>query len=70
MREGNLLTLKESIGWKEYYRRPESYEIGEGMVGVAAQSMDAISIKDVVLKKHASDAEKSNILGDSVLAIP
>jgi hypothetical protein len=70
VREGNLLTLKESVGWKDYYRRPETYEIGKGMVGVAAQSMETISIKDVVLKKHASDAEKSNMLGDSVLAIP
>ena len=50
--EGNLLTLKDNIGWQEYYRRPESYEIGKGLVGLTADRRRIMSIKDAVLKKQ------------------
>lgn len=68
--EGNLLTLKCSLGWKDYYRRPETYEKGHGLVGLAAANAKMITIKDVLLKRVPTTIEQMDMLGDSVLAIP
>jgi len=68
--EGNLLMLKDNIGWKEYYRRPEIYEIGKGLIGLTAERRRITSIKDAVLKKQHGQEKGSRMLGDSVIAIP
>jgi hypothetical protein len=68
--EGNILTLKYSKGWKDYYNRPEVYEPGKGIVGISAEKKQPVCIKDFVLKKHTSDTENTDFLGDSVLSIP
>lgn len=68
--EGNLLMLRDSIGWKEYYRRPESYELGKGLIGLTAERRRIMSIKDAVLKKKRGQEKDSDMLGDSVITIP
>jgi hypothetical protein len=68
--EGNLLTLRESIGWKDYYRRPESYELGQGLIGLTAERRRTMSIKDAVLKKRHDQEKAVGMLGDSVITIP
>ncbi len=68
--QGNLLVLKNSIGWKLYYRRPQSYEVGRGLIGLAAELKESLSIKDVVLGKRKFDPEQTKVLGDSSLAVP
>lgn len=68
--EGNLLTLKESLGWKDYYRRPTTQELGKGLVGMSAQKLRPFSIKDMVLKKAAREMGDMDVLGDTLLAIP
>ncbi len=68
--EGNLLALKCTDGWKDYYKRPESFELGEGLVGLSAQNKEVLSIKDVVLKRRKSAAQDLDMLGDSVLVVP
>jgi hypothetical protein len=68
--EGNLLTLQESLGWKDYYRRPTTHELGNGLVGLAAQKLRPFSVKDMVLKKAAEGAKEMGMLGDTLLAIP
>ncbi|MFH1873888.1 MAG: GAF domain-containing protein [Pseudomonadota bacterium] len=68
--QGNLLILKHSIGWKLYYRRPQSYEVGIGLLGLAAQLKETLSIKDVVLHKRKFDVEQTKIMADSALAVP
>lgn len=67
--EGNLLVLKDKIGWKDYYRRPESYEIGKGLIGLSAEKQETYSIKDIVLKKK-TEASNLDMVGDSVLTVP
>lgn len=68
--EGNLLTLRESIGWKEYYRRPDSYELGQGMIGLTAERRLAMSIKDAISKKQGAQEKAAGIIGDSAITIP
>lgn len=67
--EGNLLVLKAHEGWKDYQKRPEAYELGKGMVGIAAEKKETLSIKDIVLKRRA-DVQGMDTLGDSVLVMP
>ncbi|MFH1653655.1 MAG: diguanylate cyclase [Pseudomonadota bacterium] len=68
--EGNLLYLKHSKGWKDYYRRPTSFEVGQGLIGLSAETKKTLNIKDFVLNKETYDVNQSTFLGDSVLAIP
>jgi len=68
--EGNLLMLRDSIGWKEYYRRPDSYELGKGLIGLTAERRRTMSIKDAVLKKQRGTEKDSGMIGDSVITIP
>ena len=68
--EGNLLTLKSSIGWKEYYRRPDSYEVGKGVIGKTAKLQEHICIKDIVLNKDPKKKMDMDMMGDFILCIP
>ena len=68
--EGNLLMLKDNIGWKDYYRRPESYELGQGLIGLTAERRRTMSIKDAVLKKQRGQKKEAGMIGDSVITIP
>lgn len=67
--EGNLLTLKKSIGWKDYYRRPETYERGQGLIGLALKEKKVFSIKDTLSNK-SSPRVTTDFVGDSMIAIP
>lgn len=69
-REGNILVLREKRGWQDYHRRPESIEIGNGLVGIAAKTLNTKSIKDFVLRREMPSESAGDVLGDSVLAIP
>ncbi|MFA4873960.1 MAG: hypothetical protein WC690_01315, partial [bacterium] len=63
--EGDRLKLQYSIGWKDYHRRPDSYGIGQGLIGLSAKAMHAITIKDFVFKKHVREDAESDIMGDT-----
>lgn len=67
--EGDVLRLFRSVGWKEYYKRPRTYRLGEGLVGLAAKKRRTVSIKDYLLKRHVAE-ETSDMIGDSILALP
>jgi hypothetical protein len=68
--EGPELHLKVSHGWKDYYRRLDTIQMGKGMVGLVAQRRDVLSIKDFVLGKAVTQDDDLGVLGDCVLAIP
>ncbi len=68
--EGGELKLKHSLGWKDYQRRPATYEFGRGLVGIAAQALHTVNIKDFVLRRMAPQSVEPDMLGDSVLAVP
>lgn len=68
--EGNLLTLQCSLGWKDYYKRPTTYEKGQGLIGLAASLSQMITIKDILLKRVPAAIEQMDMLGDTVLALP
>lgn len=68
--EGENLRLTHSLGWKEYYRRPNTFPLGKGIVGIAAKTSHTVSVKDYVLKKRTQEEDPPDILGDSLLAIP
>ena len=68
--EGNELKLAFSDGWQDYHRRPTSFATGEGLVGAAAEAGRAMSVKEFIFKKHAGARASSDLMGDSVLAIP
>ena len=67
---GDRLELVRSLGWKDYYKRPEHIDIGAGLVGLAAEKGYSFTIKDIVLKKHKGKETKSTMLGDSLLTVP
>ncbi|MBU0504937.1 hypothetical protein KJ708_02995 [bacterium] len=64
------LKLYQSMGWKDYYKRPESYRIGKGLIGLAAKKAQVYSLKDILFKKKTADQLETDVLGDTVLAIP
>lgn len=66
--DGDELILKTKLGWKDYYKRPEKFKLGQGMVGVCAQKKEILTIKDVVLGKKKG--KEFDIMGDSVLVLP
>lgn len=68
--EGTRLRLAQSFGWKDYHHRPASYPVGQGLVGVAAQTRQLLSVKDFVLRRHAPGGEPPDVMGDSLLAVP
>ncbi len=68
--EGDHLKFRFSLGWKDYYRRPEFYACGDGLIGTAANARHAVSIKDFVLKRHVINEDRPDMIGDSVLAVP
>lgn len=62
--------LYKSAGWKEYHRRRDHYERGQGLIGIAGQKLHEVTIKDIVSKRRAEDAPNLDIIGDSILAVP
>lgn len=68
--EGERLQLVTSSGWKEYHARPDVYAFGQGLLGVAAKRRKTLSVKDAVLGKRLSDDIETDMLGDSLLAVP
>ncbi|MFH1830230.1 MAG: GAF domain-containing protein [Pseudomonadota bacterium] len=70
VKEGNTLKMVYNRGWKEYYRQRESFAVGHGLVGIAAELRHAVTVKDLVLKKHVMEKIQPDMLGDSVMAIP
>lgn len=67
---GDELKLLQSRGWKDYQRRPERYNVGRGMVGLAAQERKPFCVKDVILGKIPSAAGRPSLMGDAVLTVP
>lgn len=67
---GDELVLKHSLGWKEYYNRPKSYKLGSGYVGIAAVEKKILSIKDEVMGRHEPGEVESDMVADSLIAVP
>ncbi len=68
--DGETLKLYKQFGWQEYYRRPNEYAFGHGLIGLAAKMLKPVSLKDIVLKRHKSEDLSGHMVGDTVLAIP
>ncbi len=68
--EGDDLRLHCSIGWKDYQRRPDQYKIGQGLIGASAKALQVMSIKDFIFRKRLREHEETDIMGDTILAIP
>lgn len=67
---GNSLELVNSLGWKDYYKRPSDLDLGQGLIGLAAEQGCSFTVKDIVLKKRKDSTSKLSMLGDSLLAVP
>ncbi len=57
-------TLQESLGWKDYEKRPKFLGYHEGMTGVAGSRGKVVSIRDFI---KSSDPQ---LLGDALVAGP
>lgn len=68
--EGENLKLAVSSGWMDYHVRPESYGFGQGLLGLSATSRQTLSVKDYVLRRRLAGGLDTDMLGDSLLAVP
>lgn len=62
-------TLKESIGWKEYQKRPSKFGRAEGITGMAGSANKIVTIRDFVRAAPGS-GPAPQLLGDAVMAGP